>query len=62
MLSNSNGVRPQLQMGAVVMGFVEDFRCGLHYSKRYIFCPIWNLLCENGNLKTNFSKKSYAAP
>ena len=26
---------------------------------KYIFCPIWNLLCENGNLKRNFSKKKH---
>ena len=27
-----------------------------------IFCPIWNLLCENGNLRRNFSKKVIYKP
>ena len=41
------------------MGFVEDFRYSLYNESKYIFCPIWNLLCENGNLKRNFSKKNH---
>ena len=44
------------------MGFVEDFHYGLHNQQKYIFCPIWNLLCVNGNLKTNFSKKTLYNP
>ena len=38
-------------------GIFEDFRYSLYNWQKYIFCPIWNLLCENGNLKRNFSKK-----
>ena len=29
----------------------------LSSSMELLFCPIWNLLCENGNLKKDFSKK-----
>ena len=29
-LCNGNGVLPHLQMGVAVMGFVENFRYGLH--------------------------------
>ena len=29
--------------------------CTIH--KKYILCPIWNLLCGDGNLKRIFSKK-----
>ena len=45
-----------MQMKVAVMGFVKYFRYGLQNSKKYIFCPICNLLSENENLKTNFSK------
>ena len=62
MLCNSNGVLPHLQMGVAVMGLVEDFHYSLCNKYKYIFCPIWNLLCVNGNLKTNFSKKNPIQP
>ena len=55
MLCNCNGVLPHLQMGVAVMGFVEDFRYSLYNSEDYIFYPIWNLLYQNGNLKTIFT-------
>ena len=38
------------------MGFVEDVRYGFYNSYDYIFCPIWILLYENGNLKKEISK------
>ena len=44
-------------LGGGIMQFVEDFRYGLHNSQKNIFCPIWNLLCENRNLRSKFSKK-----
>ena len=53
MLCNWNGAISHLQ---TEMGFVEDFHYSLHNSKKYIFYPIWNHLCENGNLKANFWK------
>ena len=34
MLCNGNGVFSLSQMGVAVMGFVEDFRYGLHNSKK----------------------------
>ena len=61
-LCNGNGVLPHLQMGVAVTGFVEDFRYSLHNLLKYIFCLIWNLLYENGNLKRIFTKKSYTTP
>ena len=54
MLCNRNGAIFHLQ---TEMEFVEDIRYSLYNWWKYIFCPIWNLLCENGNLKRNFSKK-----
>ena len=46
MLCNRNGAISHLQ---TEMGFVEDFRYSLYNWWKYIFCPIWNLLCENRN-------------
>ena len=56
MLCNGIGVLPHLQIGIAVMGFVNDLCYSLHNSKKYIFCPIWNISYENVNLKTNYSK------
>ena len=50
-LCNGNGAISRLQTET---GFVEDFRYSLYNWLKYIFCPIWNLLCENRNLKRNF--------
>ena len=44
------------------MGFVEDFHYSLYNLWDYIFCPIWNLLYKNRNLKTIFSKKILYSP
>ena len=57
MFCNGNGVLHHLQMEVAVMGYVKDFCYSLHNSLKHIFCLIWNLLCDNGNLKANFPKK-----
>ena len=54
MLCNMNGVISHLQ---TEMWFVQDFHYSLYNWQKYIFCPIWNFLCENKNLKRIFSKK-----
>ena len=56
MLCNGNGAISHLQ---TEMGFFEDF---CYNWWKYIFCPFWNLLCENGNLKRIFSKKILYIP
>ena len=53
MLCNGNGAFSHLQ---TEMGFIEDFRYSMYNSKKCIFCPIWNLLYENKNLKKEISR------
>ena len=59
MLCNRNGAISHLQTETI---FFQDFRYSLYNWWKYIFCPIWNLLCENRNLKRNFSKKVIYKP
>ena len=54
MLCNGNGAISHLQ---TEMGFVKDSCYSLSNWWKYIFCSIWNLLCENRNLKRIFLKK-----
>ena len=59
MLCNGNGAFFHLQ---TEMGFFEDSCYSLYNWWKYIICPIWNLLCKNGNLMGNFSKKVIYKP